>query len=174
MSKTAYDLSRIEAVVFDIDGVLSPSTIPLGPDGMPQRMVNLKDGYAIQLAAKRGIKLAIISGASPRGIIERYQALGIKDIYLGISDKRNCLAEWMVQNNFGPESVAYVGDDIPDIPAMHIVGLPIAPADAAFEAKREADYVTVAQGGHGVAREILQQVLAAKDLWMADESVYSW
>lgn len=174
MSKTAYDLSRIEAVVFDIDGVLSPSTVPMNADGTPQRMVNLKDGYAIQLAAKQGISMAIISGARPDGITERYTALGIKSIFLGVADKRKCLAEWMIQNNFGPEVVAYIGDDVPDIPPMHIVGLPIAPADAAPEAKREADYVTVASGGYGVAREVLHQILLAKDLWMADESVYSW
>lgn len=174
MSKTAYDLTRIEAVVFDVDGVLSPSTVPMGPDGMPVRMTNIKDGYAIQLAAKSGIKLAIISGAVAPGIKERYTALGMQDVFTGIREKRECLAEWMARNNLSPDAVAYVGDDIPDIPAMHLVGLPIAPADAAADVRRNADYVTVAEGGHGVAREILEQVLRAQNLWLANAAVYSW
>lgn len=83
MSRTDYDLTQIKAVIFDVDGVLSPSCIPLGDDGMPRRMVNIKDGYAMQLAVKKGILLAIISGATDESIRLRYNALGIKEIYLG-------------------------------------------------------------------------------------------
>lgn len=81
MSKINYDLTLIKGIVFDVDGVLSPSTIPLGEDGMPIRMVNIKDGYALQLAAKAGYKLAIITGADSQAISLRYKALGITDIF---------------------------------------------------------------------------------------------
>ena len=81
MSKVNYDLTQIKAIAFDVDGVLSPSTIPLGPDGIPTRMVNIKDGFAIQLAVKRGYKIAIITGADSSAIVTRYRALGIKDIF---------------------------------------------------------------------------------------------
>lgn len=72
MSKIAYDLNEIRAIVFDVDGVLSPSTVLMGRDGVPRRMVNLKDGYAIQFAARNGLKMAIITGADSAGIIKQY------------------------------------------------------------------------------------------------------
>lgn len=174
MSKIAYDLKLIKAVVFDIDGVLSPSTIPMGPDGIPMRMANIKDGYALQLAAKKGYRLAIISGAATEAVERRFHALGFHDIFLGIADKASCLNKWMSDNNLSPMEVAYVGDDIPDIPAMRMVGLRVAPADAASEVKRVASYITIANGGYGVARELIEQIMRAQRMWMSDKEVYSW
>lgn len=174
MSKTSYDLSTINAVVFDIDGVLSPSTVPMSPDGVPMRMANIKDGYALQLAVRKGIRLAIISGAATEAVEKRYSALGFHDIYLGISDKATCMRQWMEDNNLTVSETAYVGDDIPDMPAMRMAGLAVAPADAAIEVKRLASYITVAKGGHGVARELLEQILRAQDKWMDNKEVYSW
>lgn len=174
MSKTSYDLRRIKAVAFDIDGVLSPVTIPVDAEGVPQRMANIRDGYAMQLAIKKGLKLAIISGGSTESSRRRYAALGFTDIFLGIADKAQCIQQWMEANELMPESVAYVGDDIPDIPPMHHVGLSVAPADAAVEVKQVAEYVTDAAGGHGVARELLEQILKANGQWLADASVYAW
>lgn len=174
MSKIAYDLQLIQAVVFDIDGVLSPSTIPVGPDGVPQRMANVKDGYALQLAIKKGLKLAIISGAATESSRLRYTILGFQDIYLGIADKESCLRGWMESQHIKPENVAYVGDDIPDIKPMLMVGLPVAPADAAPEVKQVARYITVANGGYGVARELIEQILRAKGLWLSDPGCFSW
>lgn len=174
MSKTSYDLQQIKAVAFDIDGVLSPVTIPVGPDGVPQRMANIRDGYALQLAVKKGLKLAIISGGCTESSRLRYSALGFKDIFLGIADKSECILQWMHDNRLSREQVAYVGDDIPDIPPMHQVGLAVAPADAASDVLQVAGYITRAAGGHGVARELIEQILRAKGLWLSDPSVYSW
>lgn len=174
MSKTPYDLTKIQAIVFDVDGVLSPSTVSMDADGTPRRMVNVKDGYAMQLAVKRGLKLCIITGAVCVGIVERYQGLGIRDVYLGASEKLPILEKWMKKNGLKPENVAYAGDDIPDIPPMRDVGLSVAPADAAPEVRGMAYYISPVVGGYGVARDIIEQVLRAQDCWMGDTEAFGW
>ena len=174
MSRIDYDLRLIRGIVFDVDGVLSPSTIPMAPDGMPMRMVNIKDGYALQLAVKCGLKMAIITGADSMAIDVRYRALGIRDIYLKASHKVPLLREWMHRNKFTRDEVAYVGDDIPDLEAMRLVGLKVCPADAATDIRMIADYISPVNGGHGVARDLLEQMLRAQGIWMADEKAFGW
>lgn len=174
MSKTDYDLTKIKAVIFDVDGVLSPSTVPMDNDGVPSRMVNIKDGYAIQLAAKTDLKIAIITGANTESLKKRYHALGIKDVFIGASHKLDVMIKWLANSNIMPEHVAYVGDDIPDYQCMRAVGLAVAPSDAAHEIKSIARYITVAQGGYGVARELLEQILMAKGQWLADADAFGW
>lgn len=174
MSKIDYDLRLIRAVAFDVDGVLSPSTVPMAPDGTPCRMVNIKDGYAIHLAAKTPLKMAIISGGTGEPLRMRYLALGLKDIYLGCSDKLSVLNEWMDANNLSANEVAFVGDDIPDIPPMRKVGLAVTPRDAAPEVKAIARYITRAEGGMGVARELLEEIMKVNGTWMADSKAFGW
>ena len=174
MSKTSFDLSTLRGIVFDVDGVLSPSTIPMNDDGVPMRMVNIKDGYALQLAVKCGIKIAIISGANTESIKVRYNALGIEDVYLKAAEKLPILKKWLKKEGLSADTVAFCGDDIPDIISMRKVGLAVAPADAAHEVKEIAQYITVAEGGHGVARELIEQVLRAKDMWMSDSKAFGW
>ena len=174
MSGINYDLTKIRGFAFDVDGVLSPSTIPMSEHGEPMRMVNIKDGYAMQLAAKKGLKMAIITGADTPSIAVRYNALGINDVYLKAADKLPLLDRWMDANGLLPEEVAYVGDDIPDIPALRRVGLSIAPADAAVDVRRIVSYISPVDGGHGVARELLEQVLRAKGLWMTHADAFGW
>ena len=174
MSRTDYDLTKIKAVIFDVDGVLSPSCIPLGDDGMPRRMVNIKDGYAMQLAVKKGLLVAIISGAKDESIRHRYNALGIEEIYLGASMKLPVLREIMERYNLSSEEIAYAGDDIPDYEVMAAVGLSVSPADAAPEICAIARYISPADGGHGVARDIIEQTLKAQGLWMACEKAFGW
>lgn len=174
MSRIDYDLTAIAGVAFDVDGVLSPSTMPMGPDGVPQRMVNVKDGYALQLAVKMGINIAIITGADTEAIASRYRALGIKDIYLKASDKQPVLEEWMQRRGLSVHQVAYVGDDIPDMMPMQSVGLPVAPADADIDIKAHACFITKACGGYGVARELLEEILKAKGLWLTTDDAFGW
>lgn len=165
MSKTDYDLSKIKAVAFDVDGVLSPVCVPMNKDGIPRRMANLRDGYAIQLAVRKGIRIAIVSGSNDPAVIGRFKALGVEDIYLISGSKTDIFKQWIKNNGLLPEECAYVGDDIPDYECMLIAGLSVAPRDAADEIKAVARYVTSASGGHGVARELLEQILKVKDLW---------
>lgn len=166
MSKIAYDLSKMRAVIFDIDGVLSPATVSLGENGIPRRMANLRDGYAMQRAIQSGaLDLCIISNADAPGLRERFKNLGIKDIYLNVGDKFEVLKYWMERRGYLPEETAYVGDDIPDLGCMRFVGLPVAPADAVSECRELARFVTKAEGGYGVARELLEQILKARSIW---------
>lgn len=174
MSKINYDLSRIRGIVFDVDGVLSPSTINLGNNGMPIRMVNIKDGYAIQLAVKKGYKIAVITGADTPAIATRYNALGIKDVYLKASHKLPLLQNWMSENDLSSSEVAYIGDDIPDYEVMRAVGLPVAPADAADDIKEIARYISPVNGGYGVARDLLEEILRVNGHWMSHAEAFGW
>lgn len=174
MSRIDYDLTQVKAFACDVDGVLSPSVIPMHISGEPLRMVNIKDGYAIQLAVKRGFRFSIISGGRSEGVRVRFAGLGVKDIYLGASLKVPVLEEWMKMHDLQPCQVAYLGDDIPDIEAMQCVGLPVAPADAAPEVKEVARYISPCMGGYGCGRDVIEQVLKAHGLWMSDHHAFGW
>lgn len=174
MSKIDYDLTKIKAFVFDIDGVLSPSTIPMGEDGTPLRMVNIKDGYALHIAVKYGYKIAIITGGNNISVKKRYESLGITDVFLSASKKLPVLQEWMKKCRLNPEEVAYMGDDIPDLPCMRHVGLPCAPYDASSEARSTAIYVSPFTGGYGCGRDLIEQVMRAQKVWMRDADAFGW
>lgn len=174
MSAIDYDLTQIRAFAFDVDGVLSPSTIPMSADGEPLRMVNIKDGFALQLAVKRGFKIAIITGGRSKCVQVRYASLGVKDIFQGTAHKLPVLIDWMNTNNLQPSQVIYMGDDIPDIPAMKAVGLPCAPADAAPEVREIAAYITPQIGGYGCVRRVIEEVLRAQSLWIENEDAFGW
>lgn len=165
MKKIPYPLEKIKAVVFDIDGVLSPATVSVRDDGVPRRMANLKDGFAMCEAVKSGIKLAILSGAASPGMRERFERIGIVDFFEGQMDKLPVLKKWMDLHGFQPEEVAYVGDDVPDVAPMRHVGLAVTPADGSDDTKAVAAHITEAIGGHGVAREVLEQILRIQGSW---------
>ncbi len=174
MTKIDYDLTKIKGIAFDVDGVLSPSTIPMGADGVPMRMVNVKDGYAIQHAVKHGLRLAIISGAKTEAVEARYHALGVQDLYMGSTVKLPVFEQWCAKHGLRADEVAFVGDDIPDLPVMRVAGLSVSPADAAPEVKTEATFVSCIGGGHGVARELIEQVMKAQGTWMDDVHAFGW
>ena len=174
MSSIAYDLKKIKAFVFDVDGVLSPSTIPLGEDGYPRRMVNIKDGYALQHAIKKGYRIAIITGGKGIAIQNRFESLGISDIYTGAAKKLPILLDWLEKVGLTPEETAFMGDDIPDLPCMRHVGLPCAPYDAAWEVRDTAVYVSKFSGGYGCGRDLLEQVMKANGDWLSDVEAFGW
>ncbi len=174
MSRISYNLKNIKGIVFDVDGVLSPSTIPLLPDGTPSRMVNIKDGYALQLAVKMGYKIAIITGADSEAIKVRFNGLGITDVFLKTSVKITCLKEWIESNNLRPEEVAFVGDDIPDYECMKYIGLSVAPCDAANDILNISTYISPNKGGEGVARDLLEQILRNNGHWLSSEKAFGW
>lgn len=174
MSRIAYDLTKIRAVAFDVDGVLSPSTIPMSADGLPLRMVNIKDGYALQLAVKCGLKIAIITGADSPAIDVRFRSLGITDIFQKAADKVTVMDAWMAANSLKPDETAYVGDDIPDLPAMKRAALAVAPRDAAPEVIDAALYISPVTGGYGVARDLLEQILKARGQWLDTAKAFGW
>lgn len=174
MSGILYDLSKIRGIAFDIDGVLSPSTIPMNDNGDPMRMVNIKDGYALQLAVKRGLHICIITGGKMESVRKRYSALGIEDIILGASNKLEYMEAWLQKYGLKEEEVAYMGDDIPDIPCMMKAGLACAPCDADPEVKATAIYISPKAGGYGCARDLLEQILKAQSKWTGDIVAFGW
>lgn len=174
MSKIDYDLSKIRGIAFDVDGVLSPSTIPMSAEGVPLRMANLKDGYAMQLAVKSGLKLAIITGANVPSIPGRFNVIGVQHIYMGVADKLPVFNEWLAEVGLEADEVAYVGDDIPDIPVLRACGLPVAPRDGANEVKSVAKFISTADGGHGVARELLEEIMKVQGHWLDADKAYGW
>lgn len=174
MSKIDYNLKKIKAFVFDVDGVLSPSTVPMTEEGLPARMVNVKDGYAMQLAVKHGYKIAIISGGKGKSLELRYKALGINDVYTGVSMKLPVLEQWMADNQLDRSEVVFVGDDIPDYECMKAVGLSVAPADADVVIKSVARYISTVAGGYGVAREIIEEVMKTNGDWLSTEKAFGW
>ncbi len=173
MSSINYDLKRIKAFVFDVDGVLSCEVIPLSSDGEPLRTVNIKDGYALQLAVRKGYEVAIITGAYTEAVRTRFSRLGITHIYLKSAIKRHDFHDFLSKTSIRPEEVLYAGDDIPDFEVMRMVGLPVAPADAAPEIKAIARYISHKKGGEGVARDVIEQTLKAQGHWMGEEA-FGW
>lgn len=169
-----YDLTKIRALVFDIDGVLSAETISLHPDGEPMRTVNIKDGYALQLAVKCGLHIGIITGCNIQAIRKRYEGLGIDDIYLGAAIKTEQLRGFMEKHDLHPEEVLYMGDDIPDYEVMNMCGCPCCPADAAPEIKDISIYISNKLGGYGCGRDVVEQVLRAQGHWMSSRKAFGW
>lgn len=173
MSSINYDLQQIRAFAFDVDSVLSRTVIPLHPDGEPMRTVNIKDGYALQLAAKLGYPIAIITGGYTEAVRLRYERLGIQHIYMRSAVKIHDFHHFLEQTGVKAEEVAYCGDDIPDYEVMREAGLPVAPADAAPEIKQIARYISHQKGGDGVARDLIEQTLKAQGRWMQGEA-FGW
>lgn len=173
MSSINYDLTKIKAFIFDVDGVLSPNCIPLSTEGEPLRMVNIKDGYALNLACKSGYGLAIITGGNTEAVRIRFARLGIEHIYMKSSIKINDLNDYISKTGYKSEEIIYCGDDLPDYHVMQQIGLPVAPADAAPEIKNIARYISPYKGGDGVARDIIEQVMKAQSTWMNDKA-FGW
>ena len=166
MSTINYDLSRIKALAFDVDGVLSSTTVPLHPSGEPMRTVNIKDGYAIQLAVKKGLHIAIITGGKTEAVRIRFAALGVKDLYMGSAVKIHDYRDFREKYGLSDEEILYMGDDIPDYNVMKIVGMPVCPSDACEEIKAISRYISDTPGGLGCVRDVVAQVLKAKGEWM--------
>ena len=138
MSTINYDLRRVRALLFDVDGVLSASVVPMTAEGGPMRTVNVKDGYALQLARLRRLRVGILSGGRGEALQRRFSTLGLdpEDVYLGSSVKLGDYRDFLLRHGLADDEVAYMGDDLPDIPVLRHCGLPCCPHDAAPDVKR--------------------------------------
>lgn len=169
-----YNLKDITTIIFDVDGVLSKETISLSENGEPMRTVNIKDGYGLQLAIKLGLRIVIMTGGNSPAIKVRFEKLGITDIFMGCARKIDVYRQFVKDAGLKNSEVMYVGDDIPDYEVMKVVGCPCCPKDAAQNIKNISIYVSPLCGGEGCGRDVVEQVLRAKELWMFNDKAFGW
>ena len=173
MANFKEDLVRVKAFIFDIDGVLSTQTIALNVFGVPNRTVNLRDGYAIQLAVRKGYHVGIISGSNSKEYMKRLKSLGVKDIYLDSRSKIDHFNHFLKKHNLDRANVLFMGDDIPDYEVMKAAGIPVCPSDADSEIKQVASYISDRKGGEGCVRDVVEQVMRLHNKWMEPDA-FSW
>ena len=163
----------IKTFIFDVDGVLAIDTMIVMPDGELVRSMNSKDGYAMQLAIKKGYHLIIISGGNSEPVKQRLVKLGVSAVFLGVHNKEKLLQEYALQQNLSLAEMLYMGDDIPDYLAMKLVALPCCPADAVPEIKQISKYISPFTGGYGCGRDVIEKVLKLNGDWDVDTSLTS-
>ncbi|MGA1843107.1 MAG: KdsC family phosphatase [bacterium] len=146
---------RIRLVLLDVDGTLTDGQLIYGPDGEAFKSFNVKDGMGICLAQKEGIKVGLISGRNSRLVEARASELKIAYVWQGVADKVGLLRGILKQCTCVPEDVAFMGDDLNDLPLLKEVGFSAAPGDAVREVREAVDYVTERYGGKGAVRELL-------------------
>jgi len=163
----------IKLIAMDVDGVLTDGSLILLDGGLNEtRTMNIKDGYALQLAVKKGYHLIIISGASDTGAVEnRMKKLGIKDVNMGVKDKAELLNKKMIELGLSKEQVLFIGDDIPDYKVMKSVGLACCPSDAVSEIKEISMYISTIAGGKGCVRDVIEKVLKLNHHWDIDNDI---
>ncbi len=148
-----------------MDGVQTDRGIYLGSDGAPVRRYDVRDGTGITVALDAGLRIAFLSGKSSPSIRARASELGVEDVYEDLRNKAQAYEELKAKHGLADEEVAYVADDVIDLPVMRCVGLPIAVADAAEEVLAVATRVTIRPGGHGAVREAIEFILRAQGKW---------
>ncbi len=169
-------LKHIKAFVFDIDGVLTNGIFQIGEDGKPVRNMNSKDGYALQLAVKKGYIVAVISGGKCDGVKALLQKAGLTDIYMAVPNKEEAWADFLAvyaHQDLTEEQILYMGDDIPDYFLVQKAGVGCTPANGVTEIKQIADYVSHKNGGEGCARDVIEQTLKVQENWMLKDD-FAW
>ncbi len=168
-----HSFSAIDTFVFDIDGVLTDGMVIPLPDGSMVRRMNIKDGYALQLAVKKGYRVIAISGAISDEVKLRLKKLGVQSVYMGIENKLQCLEVLVEKNQLSREKILFMGDDIPDIELMKYAGFACCPNDAVSEIKNLAHYISPLNGGMGCVREVIEKTMKIQGNWTNDTSVKS-
>ena len=156
--------AKVKALVLDIDGVMTNGIIGYGPSENV-KFFNIKDGHAIKMALRNGLKVGIISGRADDANKRRAQELNMSFYYFGQKNKKECFLKMLEEQSLEADECIYVGDDVVDIPVMKRSAIGIAVADAAEEVLENADYVTKANGGEGAVREVIVKLMKEKDLW---------
>ena len=158
-------LKSVKAFIFDVDGVLTDGIVHVTEAGEQLRQFNIKDGYALQLAVKRGFAIAVITGGRSAGVEFRLKGLGISQVFMGVDSKIDVYNRFLSDNDLTNEDILYMGDDIPDLPVMQLAGLPVCPADSAEEIKAISTYISPKAGGKGCVRDIIEKVLKIQGKW---------
>jgi 3-deoxy-D-manno-octulosonate 8-phosphate phosphatase (KDO 8-P phosphatase) len=164
-------MEKIKCLIFDVDGVLTDGTLLVMSGGLMARRMSIKDGYALQLAVKKGYEVIIISGGDSAEVEERLYKLGIRSIHMRITDKLALLMQLLTEKKIALENTMYMGDDVPDVNCMRAVGLAATPADAAIDVKNLAQYISTYKGGEGAARDIIEKIMRTQGTWNEDFSI---
>ena len=165
------DIAKTKAFILDVDGVMTDGGImPIegGTDFI--RKYNAKDGYAIAYAVRRGYKVCVITGGHGNLLRSRMERLGVTRLYLNCMDKISAMQEFFAEYDVDPATTIYMGDDIPDLECLALVGIPVCPADACSEVIEASRYVSEFCGGRGAVRDIIEQTLRAQDEWAKDRT----
>ena len=165
--------NNIRFFVFDVDGVLTDGTVLVLENGLQARRMSIRDGFALQLAVKRGYGIKVISGSNASPVVDRLNKLGISDITMGVLDKGKLLEQFMKDHKIAAETLLYMGDDLPDIPAMKLAGLAACPSDAAHEIRELAHYISPFSGGKACVRDVIEKVLKLRGHWGYESDVAS-
>lgn len=163
----------ITTFVFDVDGVLTDGSIQVYDTGEQVRRMSIKDGYSLQLAIKKGYRVLVISGGSSEGVRSRLQQLGIKDVFMGVENKKEKLMQYAQEHGLQEKEILFMGDDVPDHAAMKHAGLACAPSDAVAEIRHIAGYISAFSGGQGCVRDVIEKVLKLNGRWELDGSLAS-
>ncbi|HEY7791631.1 MAG TPA: HAD-IIIA family hydrolase [Vicinamibacterales bacterium] len=158
---------RIRLLLFDVDGVLTDGGIILHPDGAEAKRFDIRDGTGIVWAQRAGLLTGVLSARASAATAQRTAQLGMAIVYQGVPSKAEAFDEILTTHNLRPDEVAYMGDDLLDLPVLQRVGLSAAPADAVAEVRRRVDFVAPSRGGAGAARDLIETVLQAQDRWQA-------
>ena len=158
-------LPKIKTFLFDVDGVLTNDSVQIMPDGELVRNMNSKDRYAMQLAAKKGYRIAIITGGNSNAVKNTLNLLGINDVFLGQKNKLNCYEDYILEHDLKEDEIVYMGDDLPDYDVMKRVGIAACPNNSAHEIKEISIYISNRNGGEACVRDIIEQVMRSQDTW---------
>jgi 3-deoxy-D-manno-octulosonate 8-phosphate phosphatase (KDO 8-P phosphatase) len=163
--------ATIKAFVFDVDGVMTNGNLLVTENGDLLRTMNIKDGYATQLAIKKGYHIWVISGGKQNAVGIRLQKLGVTETHIAVEDKAKVLSALWQKYNVTPSSTLYMGDDVPDYHVMQLCGLPTCPNDAIPEIKSIAKYISPISGGNGCVRDVIEKVLKLNGDWPIHHSI---
>jgi 3-deoxy-D-manno-octulosonate 8-phosphate phosphatase (KDO 8-P phosphatase) len=164
---------KVKAFAFDVDGVFTTGDILVSENGDQLRTFNVKDGYALQLAVKSGYPVLIVSGGKSKGVKLRLEALGVEDVFINESHKEAVLVKWVKKNQLDLNDILFMGDDVPDIAVMKVVGFPVCPADAIEDIKSICHYISPKSGGKGAVRDVIEKVMRLQGTWDSNPSVKS-
>ena len=167
------EFNPIKVFVFDVDGVLTDGRLLVMPNNLMARSLNVKDGYALQLAIKKGYHILIISGGNSREVAERLVNLGVSEVQMNIKDKIGVLREYLALHTMQPNQVLYMGDDMPDYTVMQYCGMPCCPKDAVQEIKSISKYISPKKGGKGCVRDVIEKVMRLHGHWTIDTHIPS-
>jgi 3-deoxy-D-manno-octulosonate 8-phosphate phosphatase (KDO 8-P phosphatase) len=167
------EFKKVTTFIFDVDGVLTDSTVLVLENGLQARRMNIKDGLGLQMALKNGYRVLAISGSQSDQVIQRLMKLGIEQVHMSVMDKKKFVEDYIKANRLKWEEILYMSDDLPDLELMKAVGLPCCPADAVPEILESAKYISPLNGGLGCVRDVIEKVLKVQDKWIYHSEIKS-